>query len=136
MRVVLDTNVLLSALLFRTGRLIWLRAAWMEARILPLVSRETAEELLRVLAYPKFRSTPDERNNLLADYLPWCETVAVPPTYSAEIERCRDPDDRKFLALALVGKADALITGDADLLALADAFPLRICTPAAFAELA
>ena len=59
--------------------------------------------------YPKFRLTGDEREDLLADYLPWCETVIVskPPA----VPECRDFSDRPFLELALAGKADALVTG-------------------------
>ena len=126
-RLVLDTNVLLSALLFPTGSLSWLRHAWQSEAILPLASRDTTAELLRVLSYPKFRLTGDEREDLLADYLPWCETVIVskPPA----VPDCRDSSDRPFLELALVGQADALVTGNDDLLALASAFSVPILTP-------
>ena len=74
LRVVLDTNVLVSALLFSTGRLAWLREAWQQGAVVPLLGRETAEELLRVLRYPKFRLSRQEREELLADLLPYCET--------------------------------------------------------------
>jgi predicted nucleic acid-binding protein len=56
-RVVLDTNVVVSALVFGTGRLAEMRIAWQGERLLPLVSKATVEELLRVLAYPKFQLT-------------------------------------------------------------------------------
>ena len=69
-RVVLDTNVVLSALLFRGGPTAQVRAAWMSARFVPLASAATAQELMRVLAYPKFKLTADEQHDLLADYLP------------------------------------------------------------------
>lgn len=54
-RVVLDSNVVLSALLFSRGRLAWIRAAWQGGRFVPLASKPTVEELIRVLGYPKFR---------------------------------------------------------------------------------
>ncbi len=131
-RLVLDTNVLLSALLFHAGSMSWLRAAWQSGTIIPLASRDTTAELIRVLSYPKFRLTDDEREDLLADYLPWCETVTVPnPT---EVPDCRDPFDRPFLELALTAKADALVTGDKDLLALASAFSIPILTPRQFQD--
>lgn len=76
-RLVLDTNVLLSALLFSTESFSWLRRAWQSEAILPLASRDTTAELIRVLRYPKFRLTREERAGILADYLPWCETVVV-----------------------------------------------------------
>ena len=132
LRLVLDTNVLLSALLFPMGSLSWLRQAWQSEAIRPLASRETTTELLRVLLYPKFRLTEDEREDLLADYLPWCETVIVsePPT----VPDCRDPSDRPFLELALAGQADALVTGDSHLLALAPVFSVPILTPNAIRD--
>ena len=129
-RVVLDTNVLLSALLFHAGSLSWLRHAWRSETIRPLASRDTAAELIRVLSYPKFRLTADEREDLLGDYLPSCETVTVPKRTG--VPPCRDPFDRPFLELALAAKADALVSGDKDLLALAGAFAVPILTPAAF----
>jgi len=73
-RVVLDTNCIVSGLLFSRGRLAWLRGAWQSGRFVPLVSRATAAELIRVLAYPKFKLDASEREALLADYLPYAET--------------------------------------------------------------
>lgn len=131
-RVVLDTNVLVSALLFGQGHASWLRPAWQDGTLRPLVSKATAVELLRVLEYPKFRLTAAEREDLLADVLPFCETVTIDdPPY---VPTCRDPHDRKFLEFALAGAADALVTGDADLLALAPAFAIPIVTPAQLQE--
>ena len=72
---VLDTNTVLSALVFAHGRLSTLRLAWQNARCLPLVSQVVASELIRVLAYPKFKLSADEQRELLADYLPYCRTV-------------------------------------------------------------
>jgi predicted nucleic acid-binding protein len=50
-RVVIDTNVLLSALLFQSRGVAWVRGAWQASAIIPLVNRETVKELLRVLGY-------------------------------------------------------------------------------------
>ena len=129
-RLVLDTNTLVSALLFHTGTLAWLRRAWQSDAIIPLASRDTTAELIRVLQYPKFRLTQAEREDLLGDYLPWCETVRVPN--SIEVPECRDPFDRPFLELALAARADALLTGDKDLLVVAEVFQVPILTPAAY----
>lgn len=131
-RLVLDTNVLLSALLFRSGSLAWLRAAWQSESIRPLASRDTVAELIRVLAYPKFRLAEEDRVQLLGDYLPWCETLAEPQ--ATDIPDCRDPFDRKFLVLAIAAQADALATGNKDLPALAQIFAVPILTPAALRE--
>jgi len=131
-RIVLDTNVLLSALLFHAGALSWLRLAWQSEAIHPLASHDTTTELIRVLSYPKFKLSSDEREDLLGDYLPWCETVTVPN--KIKLPDCRDPFDRPFLALALTAKADALITGDKGLLALSHLFAVPILTPAALRD--
>ena len=132
-RPVLDTNILVSALLFHSGALSWLRGAWRSGRVRPLAGRQTTTELIHVLAYPKFALSDRERQELLDDYLPFCETVAVPVPPPA-VPACRDPFDRPFLELALAGRADVLVTGDADLLALAKDFSVPILSPAAFKE--
>jgi len=131
-RIVLDTNVLLSAMLFHAGALSWLRLAWQSEAIHPLASHDTTTELIRVLSYPKFKLTSDEREDLLGDYLPWCETVTVPN--KIKLPDCRDPFDRPFLALALTAQADALISGDKDLLVLSHLFAVPILTPAVFRD--
>jgi uncharacterized protein len=128
-RVVFDTNVVLSALLFPAGRLAWLREHWRERGALPLVSPGTARELTRVLAYSKFRLTEKYRMELLAMYIPYCESLE--PTEECPIE-CRDPKDQLLLDLAHSGKADLLITGDDDLLALAGLAAFLIETPEAY----
>lgn len=132
LRTVLDTNVLVSALLFPEGNVSWLRRMWRSKAILPLVSRDTASELIKVLGYPKFRVTRHEQEDLLADYLPYCEPVVVREPLA--LPDCRDPFDRPFLALAIAGEADALVTGDADLLALAPDLAVSIITPSALRE--
>lgn len=122
-RVVLDTNILLSALVFQRGRLAWVRQAWQTGEIVPVVCRETAAELLRVLAYPKFKLAAEEREELIADFLPWAETAALPPDLP-DLPGCRDPDEQVFLCLAYTAGVDFLVTGDSDLLALrADFLP-------------
>ena len=71
--------------MFPGGWLYWLRKAWQSETILPLASHDTTLKLIRVLFYPK---TDQKREDLLADYLPWCETVTVsqPPA----VPLCRD----------------------------------------------
>lgn len=132
-RVVLDTNIVLSALLFGGGAVGALRRAWQEEKFLPLISKTTAQELVRVLAYPKFHLTQEERQELLADYLPHATVVrvSVPPP---AVPSCRDAFDLPFLQLALAGKAAALVSGDKDLLALSGEFAIPIITPAAFLD--
>lgn len=127
-RVVLDTNVVLSALLFTSGRLAWIRRAWQHRQLQPLVCKETVSELLRVLAYPKFKLTRQDQQDLLEDFLPYADVVELPQPWPA-LPVCRDKKDQVFLVLAHVGQAEVLITGDGDVLAMRDEFPGLIVTP-------
>jgi putative PIN family toxin of toxin-antitoxin system len=132
LRVVLDTNAVLSALVFRSGAAGQLRRAWQDGTCTPLASTATVQELLRVLAYPKFRLSTDDQQHLLADYLPWTRSVRIPQPPPALPADCRDPFDTPFLHLALAGKAAALVTGDRDLLILAGHMPFAILPQADF----
>lgn len=118
LRAVLDTHVVLSALVSGGGATALVRQAWQAGRLHPLVSTATAQELIRVLAYPKFKLSGDAQRELLADYLPHAQVVAIPKP-PPRVPVCRDPHDLPFLHLATAGKAALLVTGDADLLALA-----------------
>lgn len=130
-RVVFDTGVVVSALIFTEGRLGWMRREWREGRAVPLVSRSTVEELLRVFAYPKFGLTANERDELLGEYLPFAEAIAESKR-APRVPRCRDPQDQMFLELAVTGDADVIVTGDADLLAVAAEFSIPILRPEAW----
>jgi putative PIN family toxin of toxin-antitoxin system len=132
-KVVLDTGVIVSALLFPGGRVTWLRDRWISGSIRPLVSRATVDELIRVLAYPKFKLSGPEIDTVLAAYLPFTQTVEVRSARDEPaMPACDDPDDQEFLYLTLDGEAEALVTGDDDLLRLGDEAPFPILTPAQF----
>jgi len=137
LRVVLDTNVVVSALLFDAGRLVWLRRSWQQQRLHPLVCQETIAELRRVLAYPKFKLTPAEQQILLADFLPYANAITLPTPWP-DLPMCRDARDQVFIVLAQVGRADALVTGDQDILAmramLSGLLTAHIMTPDALAR--
>ena len=130
-RVVIDTNLVLSALVFAGGRLAPLRPAWQGRHLLPLASSATVAELIRAMTYPKFKLAAHEQEELLADYLPYCKTVRI-PTPPPTTPPCRDAFDVMFLELALAGKAEALVTGDKDLLSLADKFSCPILSAQQF----
>ena len=115
LRVVLDTNVIVSALLF-SGKASQLVDKWKSGSIVLLATKDIVLEYLRVLAYPKFELTETEIEVLLnQEILPYIETIKTkgnfPPT-------SRDPDDDKFLACAVAAKADFVVSGDDDLLTL------------------
>jgi len=130
-RVVFDTNTIISTLLYRRGRLAWLRKFWSESRCVPLLSRATASELTRVLSYSKFRLTLEQRLELLGFYLPYCQTIEkIEPCTIV----CRDEKDQIFLDLAESGRADVLVTGDLDLLTLAGQTRCLIETPEVYRQ--
>lgn len=132
-RIVLDTNSLVSALIFSRGRFAWLREAWQAKRFIALASHDTVSELLRVLAYPKFKLTRDEQETLLAEFLPYVETVKILDTPEG-LPDIRDADDVIFLVLAAVARADVLVSGDGDVQAVREHFPIPILTVAEFED--
>ena len=102
--VVIDTKLVLSALVFGNGngngngngRVSALRTAWQSGQCPPLASTATAAELTRVMAYPKFKLTAADREELLADYRPYCRSVRMPARLpklpqcrSAAVPQCR-----------------------------------------------
>ena len=133
-RVVLDTNCLVSALIFLHGRAGQLRIAWQRGDIIPVVCRESVAELLRVLGYPKFKLRHEDIKNLLADVLPWAETLEL-NSCDDNIEFLRDRDDAVFIRLARAADTAYLVSGDRHLLELRGVFPeLHIVSLAEFME--
>jgi putative PIN family toxin of toxin-antitoxin system len=128
-KVVVDTNVLVSALLFggKPGKLIPL---WQSGTIRPLASKEIMDEYLRVFTYPKFKLTEEDVNFLLyQEILPHFAIIDVPP--GPRIIR-KDPEADKFIRCALAGKANRIISGDRHLLALKTYQKIKILTPSDF----
>ena len=133
MRVVLDTNVLVSALLKRDsvpGRI--LAAVWSGSLEL-VVCDSLLEELRGVLAYPKIRRRLEPLGVDVAQFLDLLQffTSRV-ETAGVKTPMPRDAADQHVLATLIASEADWLITGDEDLLALADRF--AILSPAAFTD--
>lgn len=127
-RVVVDTNVILSAALSPDGTAARLLERLMLGSRLVL-SRSTFDELETRLWRKKFDPylSPERRRDVLHNVslqALWLKPVQV-------VSYSRDPDDDKFIALALAAKAERLITGDGDLLCLDPLGVLRILTPRA-----
>lgn len=136
-RVVLDTNCLISALLFSGGVLGQLRTLWQEKKFTPLLCTSTVKELIRVLAYPKFKLTPNDIQELLGDILPWAEIVELKfnPHDVPCMEHLRDPKDADFILLAEQEKVAVLVSGDKHLLELKDYASIPIMLPVEFIEM-
>ena len=112
-KVVLDTNVLVSALLFK-GNLSRIVDLWKEGIIIPVFSRETFREFKSVLGYPKFSLTEQEIKMLIEEeVLPFFEVMETTDKIRGI---CRDPYDDKFIACAVSASAGFIVSGDNDLL--------------------
>ena len=129
-RLVLDTNVILSGLLFpgSTPSRVLLKAQ--AGKI--LASDATLLELVEVIGRARFDRYIERsiRQQLTAEFTNNCETVEI----ISPIRACRAPHDDKFLEVAVHGRASAIVTGDADLLALHPFQGVDILSPAEFME--
>ncbi len=128
-RVVLDTNILVSSLLFG-GELSKIVDIWLKGKIIPLISPETFKEFQKVLTYPKFSLTEKEIKMIIEEYiLPFFEVVEPKESISGI---CNDPDDDKFLVCALSGNAEYIISGDKKLCSLKKYNGVKIITAREF----
>lgn len=130
MRVVIDTNVLVSAFVFG-GQLGWLVKRIEEKKLTLIFSQPTWNELKVTLTKQKLAPSQDLIRAILETGL--LPVVELGQIYSGELARpSRDLDDDQFLRLALGDKAEALVTGDKDLLVLEGHYPFPILSPADF----
>ena len=132
-RVVLDTNVLISAALRPEGppRAV-IDAVRMENGVL-LFSDETFDELRSRLRRPKFDRYVGRKGR--AVYLARLQAVSEWVSITGARLGCRDPDDDKILETAMTGDADCLITGDRDLLEMSSFHGIPILAPTDFVDL-
>ncbi|RUF23435.1 putative toxin-antitoxin system toxin component, PIN family [Pseudomonas aeruginosa] len=128
LRVVLDTNVLVSGLAYPgsvPGRIV---AAWRQGGLEVVLSKYILDEFVRVLPrLPRVQMTPAEIRDLADSFMFIADVVEPQGTEDADL---RDPADQPVLLTLIASKADYLVTGDKDLLALAGRYP--IVTPADF----
>jgi uncharacterized protein len=115
-RVVVDTNVLISALLTPQGAPGEVVRRLAETGATLLLSRVTFLELASRLDSPKFDRYRTREQ--MDRYFQWLAELAEWVRPSIEISDCRDPDDNRFLEVLIAGDGDLIITGDPDLLAL------------------
>ena len=92
-RLVIDTNVLVSALIFKDSRHLPLREAWQQKRITPLVSIATYRELKHVLGYPMFKLEDHQITEAIALIGPYTEWVTIDPErrHAPQMQRPRRP---------------------------------------------
>lgn len=124
-----DTNIIVSGLITTTTPPALILDAVQNKKAILLVSDEVVIEYLRVLEYPHIRKykkiTEEAVRDLASLFIEESERVEI----LSPIKKSRDPDDDKFLSLAIEGKADFIITGDkADLLSLKEIKGIPILT--------
>jgi len=130
-KVVLDTNVLLSGLMFPDGAPGRVVAAWREARFDLIVSIHQLAEIGRALAYPKIRRILNWDDRRIEQFIRQLYIrVQIVDLDGISVQVPADQDDVPILATLVATKADVLITGDGDLLALRGRY--AILTPAEF----
>ena len=131
MRVVLDTNVLLSALISPHGAPDAIYRAWRAAKFEVVTSLAQLDELRRASRYPKFKAVlqPHQVGAMINNL----QRAIVLDRLTSDVE-ADDPNDAFLLAMALAGEADYLVTGDrrAGLLQRGSFGRTRIVTPGAF----
>lgn len=133
MKVVLDTNVLLSGLMYPDSVPGQVVAAWRAARFDVVLSLEQLGEIGRVLAYPKIRKVLGWDDQAIGRFLKQLFLRAeMVELKEAGAKSLRDASDAPILATLTTAKADWLVTGDEDLLALRAKY--RILTPAEFVK--
>jgi uncharacterized protein len=128
-RVVLDSNVLISAVISPLGKpsrcLVWV----LENAAL-IMAESVIEEVETRLSRPRFAKYVDDakRRAFIADL----RAASLLVELTGELRACRDPDDDKLLETAVLGNADCLVTGDKDLLVLDPFQGIPIITPSQF----
>jgi putative PIN family toxin of toxin-antitoxin system len=134
MRVVLDTNVVISATLIRGGNEDRILRAWQRGAFELVLSPQILEEMGRALSYERVRKFRWMRDDEIISLLQTLaeESCLVPG--NLRVQASRDPEDNKFLEAAIEGNARYLVTGDKDLLELKAYKGARIITPAGFLQ--
>jgi putative PIN family toxin of toxin-antitoxin system len=116
-RLVVDTNILISALLGGASLPAHLIVLWREGGFDLLISAEQLDELMRVTRYPQIR--PRLIPALAGRFINELRDIAVVLNDLPRVTVCQDPHDNYLLAMAVAGSADFLVTGDKrDLLGL------------------
>jgi len=111
-RVVFDTNVLLSMFVFKDSRFAPFRGEVVSGRWIALTSAPCLHEFRRVLGYPLFALEAAQQEAAYAAYGALATLLEVPARTDVVLPKCRDKDDQKFLELARDGRADWLVSAD------------------------
>jgi hypothetical protein len=133
-RAVVDTNVLVSGIISEHGAPRQIVEAWQRREFTLLTSAHIVAEVMRVLHYPRIRDTYSlsEADILLVRDTLLNDAAVLEDSY--EVARSRDPGDNIFLACALEGQADYLVSGDRHLLEIKRYHTVPIVPPRQFLD--
>lgn len=133
MRVVIDTNVIISRFLSPHGTPASILACWEHGLFELIVTDAILAEYLRVLSYDRLRAhhgmTPDEIAQVVEGFRSFGALVEPPETITTIID---DPSDNRFLEAAVAGHSDYIVSGDPHLLRVGEYRGIQILQPAAF----
>jgi len=134
MKVVLDTNVLVSGLLVPAGLPGRIIDLWIDGAISVALTSELLEEYLSVIARPKFDSIagPSDRCRIVGELVSLANTSIVVPR--VRVQALKDPADNVVLSCAVEAGANSVISGDQNLLRLQEYLGIPIVSPAVFLE--
>ena len=135
MRVVLDTNVIISATLIRGGKEDQIVRAWQRGVFELVLSPPILEEMGQALFYEKLRKFRWMTVEEVAELLQALAQGSMVVSGRSKVKASRDPDDNKFVAAAIEAEARFVVTGDRDLLALRRYRNVRMITPARFLQI-
>lgn len=135
MRVVLDTSVLVSSMIASSGTIGQVLHLLRKGEFNAVFSEPIIEELIEVLGRPRIREKYHIRSKDIQMLLGLILLRGVSVVATTRIVACRDPRDNKFLEAAIDGKAECIVTGDSDLLALHPFQGVAILSPAEFVDL-
>ena len=130
MRVILDTNVVISGVYF-TGPPYHILKAWRDGTVHVVVSPEIIEEYQRVGSVLAKQFPGVDIDPILTLFAAEAELIVVPPLPEPV---CDDPDDDKFLACALASKTKIIISGDRQLLRVSGYRGIEVVRPRAFVD--
>ncbi len=134
MRAVIDTNVLVSAFIKRQSTAGRVLEQARSGRLTSLYSAAMLDELLDVFSRPHMQHRYHIRAADIAALFALLQAVGEPVIVQTQVRDCRDPKDNQFLEAALAGRADCIVSGDADLHALHPWRGIAIWSPAQVVE--
>jgi uncharacterized protein len=132
-KVVLDTNVYVSALVSSSGPCVWIVDRWLDGQLAVFTSGAIIDEIERVINYPRIAKRHGLNEEEIAQYIKFLKFFSIQTPGKIEVDVIReDPSDNMFLSCAIEAKADFLISGDPHIHRLETYDDVRILTPGQF----